>query len=193
MEQLFLLFDRIEQLSPGLKAYLQGILERKVVKKKEIILREGQIAGYIYFIEKGCVRSVRYKKGKERTAWIMKEGDVFVSVRSFFSQRRASETIEALEDCVLHCITFEELQKAYKEYPEFNLHGRIILQHYYELSEDRNEMRELPAIGRFEFLMTHQPELNGRVPQKLLASYLGMAPETFSQQKSKFTRKNRKR
>ncbi|MBN9385991.1 MAG: Crp/Fnr family transcriptional regulator [Chitinophagaceae bacterium] len=193
MDQLFLLFDRIRPLSPELKTYIRSHLVRKVVKKGEIILREGQVARNIYFIEQGTVRSFRYKKGKERTAWIMKEGDLFVSVGGFFSQTPAGENIEALEDCILHYITFEQLEKAYDDYPEFDRHGRKILTYYYELAEKRNEMREFSAMGKFEFLMKYQPELIGRVRQKTLASYLGMAPETFSVQKSKFANKMMKK
>lgn len=186
MDRLFLMFDRIRVLSPELRYYIERNLVRKTIKKGEFVLREGQVARYIYFIEKGIVRSFRYKKGKERTSWIMQEGDVFLSVGSFFSQTPASEAIEALKDCVLYYITYEQLERAYKEFPEFDHHGRIILTYYYQLSEKRNEMRELPAYDRFEFLMTYQSELLGRVPQKLLASYLGMAPETLSLQKTKF-------
>jgi len=192
MDRLFLLFDNIRPLSPGLRAYIESHLVRRVLKKGEIILREGQIARHIYFIDEGIVRSFRYKKGKERTSWIMMKGDVFLSVGSFFSQTPSDEFIEALKDCVLYGITFEQLEKAYDEFPEFDRHGRKILTYYYELSEKRNKMREWPAYERFEFLMAHQPELIGQVPQKLLASYLGMAPETFSVQKSKFANKNKK-
>ena len=194
MEKLFEKFDRIRPLSPDLKTYILSLLVRKTFKKRDIILQEGKTAKYIYFIEEGLVRSVKYKRGRKRTGWFMKEGDLFVSVISFFSQEPSGETIEAVEDCVLYCITFEQLQRAYQEFPEFNLHGRVILQYYYQLSEKRNEMREQPAIDRFEFLMDNQPELVGRVRDKELASYLSMAPETFSQQKSKYAkRRNRKR
>lgn len=186
MDQLFLFFDSIRPLSPGLRAYIQSVLVRKAVKRKEIILQEGQTAKYIYFIERGVVRSFRYKRNGEKTSWIMKEGDLFVSVGSFFSQTPSSEIIEALEDCVLYCISYEQLEKAYEMFPEFNLHGRVILQYYYQLSEKRNEMREQPTIDRVEFLMTDQPDLVGRISDKILASYLVMAPETFSSKKSKY-------
>jgi len=193
MDQLFLRFDAIRKLSPDLKNYLLMKLVRKEVKKDDIILKEGEIARHIYFIERGVVRSFHYYRGKEKTAWIMKDGDFFVSVRSFFSQRPARETIEALEDCILYYITYEELDKAYKDFWEFDRHGRVIVTYYYELSEERNEMRELSAFERFKFLMEYQPDLIGRVPQKLLASYLGMEPETFSAQKAKFANKKKEK
>lgn len=193
MDRLFLVFDNIRPLSPALRVYIERSVIRKVIKKGEIILREGEIAKNIYFIEEGIVRSLRHKKGNERTSWIMKEGDLFVSVGSFFYRIPASETIEALKDCVVYYISFEQLEKAYEDYPEFEHHGRKLITYYYHLSEKRNEMREWLAYDRFEFLMAHQPELIGRVPQKILASYLGMEPETFSAQKSKFANKNKKK
>ena len=189
MEKLFEKFDKIKPLSPRLKAYILSILARKTYRKKDIILQEGTTARYIYFIEKGLVRSLKYKRGRQRTGWFMKENDFFVSVRSFFSQTPSVETIEAVEDCILYCISFKQLEEAYREFPEFNLHGRVILQYYYQLSEKRNDMREQPAIDRLEFLMNDQPELVGRVRDKELASYLGMAPETFSAQKGKFAKR----
>jgi len=189
LEKLFEKFDKIKPLSPRLKAYILSILARKTYRKKDIILQEGTTARYIYFIEKGLVRSLKYKRGRQRTGWFMKENDFFVSVRSFFSQTPSVETIEAVEDCILYCISFKQLEEAYREFPEFNLHGRVILQYYYQLSEKRNDMREQPAIDRLEFLMNDQPELVGRVRDKELASYLGMAPETFSAQKGKFAKR----
>jgi len=51
MEQLFFKFDQIKLLSPALRAHIQNILIRKVVKKGDIILEKGQIAKFIYFIE----------------------------------------------------------------------------------------------------------------------------------------------
>jgi len=193
MDQLFLSFDRIRKLSPELRNYILTKLVRVEVKKKDIILKEGKIATHIYFIEKGVVRSFHYYKKKERTSWIMKEGDFFVAVDSFFSQTPASENIEAVEDCILQCITFDELDKAYELFWEFDRHGRVIVTHYYQLSEERNKMREASAFERFKFLMKYQSALLGRVSQKLLASYLWMAPETFSLQKSKFANKKKEK
>ena len=193
MDQLFLKFDSIQKLSPALRNYLQGCLKRKEIKKGEIILREGQVAKYIYFIEKGMIRSIRYKNDVEKTVWIMRKDDLFVSVRSFFSQRPAVETIEAVEDCVLYYISFEELQKAYGDYPEFNLHGRTLLTNYYELSEERNDMRDQPAYDRFVFLMTYYPDLvsDDEVTDKLLASYLSMTKEHYSVQKRLYAERNK--
>ena len=191
MEPLFHLFDTIQPLQPELKEYIQAHLKRKEVSKSETILQEGQISRNIYFIEKGLVRSFRHYKNKDKTIWLMKENDIFLSVGSFFSQKPAIETIEALEDSILHSITFHQLQFAYKHYPAFNLHRAIILEKYYELSEGRDHMRTRANSEKYQYLMDHQPELIGRVHDKYLASYLGLARSTFSQEKVRFAKNKR--
>jgi len=62
----------------------------------------------------------------------MKEGDVIVSVESFFSQKQSYESIQALEDCILYYITYDELQFVYNHFPEFNFIGRVLVEKYYE-------------------------------------------------------------
>lgn len=193
MERLFVLFDRFKPLSPDLKAYILSVLKKKECKKKTVLLQEGNIAKAIFFIDKGLIRSFRHEKGREKTPWIMKAGDIFVSISSFFTQTPALESIEAIEDCVLYYITFDELQYAYEKFPKFNLHGRLILQYYYKLSEDRNSMREQSARYKFEYLMTRDTDLVGRVQDKYLASYIGVTPSTFSLQKRLFAKRNRKK
>jgi len=188
MEQLFILFDHIQRLSDPLREYIFSVLRRKEIKKKGIILERGKVSKYIYFIEKGAVRAVRFEKGRERTAWVMLESNIVVSVESFFLQQPSTETIEALEDCILHCISYEELYEAYRLFPEFNLHRGVILERYYALSEARNRMQLKKARDKFEELMTKQPDLVGRVNDRILASYLGVTPGTFSLEKKRFAK-----
>lgn len=192
MQRLFHLFDAIQPLSPELRSYLMSFLISMEFRKKAIILKSGQIANRIYFIEKGLVRSVRHEKGKERTAWFMAEGDIIISVQSFFKQTPSRETIEALEDCVCHSITRGQLYDAYTKFPEFNLHRAVILEKYYQESEARTHIKEMSAKDKFEHLMQTQPELVRRVQDKMLASFLGITPETYSFHKNRFANKNKK-
>jgi len=193
MEQLFQLFDAIHPLSTELKNYLISILTPLYFKKKSVILEEGQIADRIYFIEKGLVRAVELEKGKEKTAWIMSEGEIIFSVESFLLQIPSPEKIEALEDCEFQSITHSQLYEAYLKYPEFNLHRAVFLEKYYPQSEARNRMRQMKARVKFEYLMKTQPGLVTRrsLSDKILASYLGVTPGTYSLQKSLFANRNK--
>ncbi|HVW62257.1 MAG TPA: cyclic nucleotide-binding domain-containing protein [Puia sp.] len=188
MEELFRLFDDIQLLSPDLRNYLISKLIPLKIAKKTTIQEEGQIADRIYFIEKGLVRAVRMEKGKPKTAWIMNEGNIIVSVESFFLGIPSVEQIETLEDCEFQSFLRKDLYKAYEDYPEFNLHRAVILERYYPLAEFRNRMRQMKAEDKFKFLLLTQPELVTRksAKDKLLASYLGITPGTFSLQKNRF-------
>lgn len=111
----------------------------------------------------------------------MKEGDVIVSVESFFSQTESYESIHALEDCRLHSLSYRDLQEAYQNYPEFNFIGRLLTEKYYRLSEERlYSIRMQRGLEKYKSLIEHHPQLIQRVPSKYLASYLGLTEETLS-------------
>ena len=93
-----------------------------------------------------------------------------------------------MEDCVFHCLTYDQLQVAYSEFPEFNLHRAVILEGYYAQSEKRHKMRTKPALDRYKYLMDHHADLIGWVPDKHLASYLGVTTGTFSYEKGRFAK-----
>lgn len=111
----------------------------------------------------------------------MKEGDVMISVRSFYKRIQSEEYIEVLENSELHYLNFIDLQHIYYNFPEFNLIGRILTERYYILSEERNyNLRFNTAQERFEILKKNNPEIINRVPAKYIASYLGITEETLS-------------
>ena len=116
----------------------------------------------------------------------MKEGDVIISVESFYRQVKSYESIQALEDCIVWYISFEELKSIYRAFPEFNFVGRVLTEKYYCLSEQRlYSMRMMRSNERYRYLMDHNPELILRVPAKYIASYLGLSEAHLSVIKSK--------
>jgi CRP-like cAMP-binding protein len=185
MEKLSQLFDKIQLLEPKLRDYLLSVIIQTTAKKKKIILEVGQIPRTITFIERGLVRAFRDINGKDKTSWMVGENDIFLSVGGFFYQKPATEYIETLEDCIFRSITFQQFQYAFDHFPQFNLHGRIILTKYYVQSDEREHMRHKSAFEKYKYLMDNQPDLIGRVPDKYLASYLGLAPEYLSTLKGK--------
>jgi CRP-like cAMP-binding protein len=115
----------------------------------------------------------------------MREGDVIISVESFFRQSTSYESIQSLEDCELYYISYIELQEIYRNFPEFNFVGRALTERYFCLSEQKlYSIRMMRASERYEYLLQQFPELAMRVPAKYLASYLGITPEMFSKIKS---------
>ena len=122
--------NSINHLSKELIEYLNINLKVKHFKKNEIILREGNVCKNIFFIEQGLVRSFYTKEIKEVTSWFMKEGDIIISVESFFTQTPSYENIQAIENCITQYINFEQLQHIYCKFAEFNLVGRVLTERY---------------------------------------------------------------
>ena len=188
MNELLDYLHTIYPLSPGLRIHLQDILQLKILNKRDYLLKTGQVNNRIYFIEKGMVRCFYVKYDKEICSWFMKEGDVIISVESFFTQRPSLESIQALEDCVLHSIRHDELQFIFREFPEFNYIARLLTEKYYTLSEQRlYSLRMERAFERYNYLLNFHPELVQRVPSTFIASYLGITLETLSRMKTKNT------
>ncbi|MEJ7676832.1 MAG: hypothetical protein WKG06_02925 [Segetibacter sp.] len=123
---------------------------------------------------------------KEVSSWFMREGDLIISVESFFQQKPSYESIQALEDCTLLCIQYNELQDMYKTFYEMNFIARVLTEKYYTLSEQRlYSLRMQRAPERYKFLIDNFSELIKRVPSKYLSSYLSISEETLSRIKSK--------
>ena len=111
----------------------------------------------------------------------MKENDVIISVFSFYKQVPSVEAIEALEDSVVHYISYKDLMELYEQYLEFNVVGRVLTTHYYMLSEERNFiMRKENAETRYHYFMDNYADLFQRIPLLHIASYLGVSAETLS-------------
>jgi hypothetical protein len=118
----------------------------------------------------------------------MKEGDLIVSIESFFLQQPSYECIQALEDGELFYVDYSELQHIYQAFPEFNFIGRVLTEKYYILwARQIYGLRMQNARERYDWLLQHHPELILRVPSKYLASWLGINEVTLSRLKGRVT------
>jgi len=186
MKNLIEFLNAVHPLSSGLEKHLSGILKVNELPRKSFYLKQGQISRHIAFVEKGLLRCYYEKNEKEVCSWFMKEGDVIISVESFFKQTISYENIQALEDCTLYYIDFNELQYIYQHFPEFNFTGRVLAENYYALSEQRlYSIRMQRGKERYDYLINNFPELIRRVPSKYLASYLGISEFTLSRIRSR--------
>ena len=175
----------IHPLSEALRDHLEDIVKEKKLARKDYLLKAGQICSNIYFIEKGLLRSYYFKGEKEISSWFMKEGDICIAVESFFTQQYGQENIQALEDCVVHYISYEDLQRIYRDFGEFNIIGRILVERCYLLTVQRiTAMWMQRAHDRYDWLANQFPDLLQRVPAKYLASYLGITEVMLSNIKS---------
>src|SRR5581483_3633302 len=126
MISLLRYFRSIYPLPEALRDHLEDIVKEKKLKKKDFLLKTGQVCGNIYFVEEGLLRSFYEKEQREISFGFCKEGDICVDLESFLSQEYSQRSIQALEDSVLSYISYEELQRIYREYEGFNKIGRVM-------------------------------------------------------------------
>ena len=186
-EQVLRFLDSITPMEEGLRKYLDDNLRTMKPAKGTYLVKEGEVARNIGFIEQGVVRGFRTaKNGIEKTNWFVREKDVVISIRSFFLQEPASETVQTLEPCIIRYLTFPQLKDVLARYKLFHEHRAELLQKYYLLSEEREEMRQQARYDRVCYLMTHYSDIIDRVPDKLLASFIHTSPQYFSKLKGKY-------
>ncbi len=162
-----------QQLVPVIKVRKFG--------KKELLTKAGEVENNFNFIIKGLARKY-YKKGsQEINTQISFEGHLLVSQESFHSRLPSEYFIETIEPTTVVSITHDDLEKIYASSHRMEHLARLLIT-YAMVLKDRWQMQLVKMTPRERFLnfVTRNPELMQRVPQKFLASYLSIKPETFS-------------
>lgn len=149
--------------------------------KKAIITQAGEIENYINFIESGLARKYYKKDNEEINTQISYEGHIIHAQESFHSRTPSEYTVESIEPTELTSITFECLEKIYASSEKMQRLGRLVITATMVMKDKwQSRLVKLTPRERFINFVTKHPELMQRVPQKYLASYLNIKPETFS-------------
>jgi Cyclic nucleotide-binding domain len=175
-------------LQEGLIEELSGLSDFRELRPKEFLLKPGETCENLYFIHQGLIRCYyvlppKKKDGEEQEVctWFLRENDCGVSVHSYYTQTPGKEFMQALEPCKISFINYKNLEKAYLKFMNFNYNGRLFTTKYLiELADQLKNIRLLKGAERFAELVKRDPELLRRVPQKYLASYLGVTPTSLS-------------
>jgi len=159
---------------------LPCIVKRKF-EKKSIITQTGEVEEYINFIDSGLVRKYYKKENEEINTQISYEGHIIHAQESFHSRTPSEYTIETIEPSELTSITYECLERIYSTSEKMQRLGRLVITSTMVLKDKwQSQLVKLTPRERFLNFVSNHPELMQRVPQKYLASYLNIKPETFS-------------
>ncbi len=149
--------------------------------KGDVILPEGKVCRYMYFVEKGMVRQYYYKNGKDVTEHFSYEGRIVICIESFLKQEPSRLIVEALENTVLYGIPYDDLQTLAVRNAEIELLFRKIMEHALISSQVHADSQRFEnASERYQRLLQTKPEIVLRAPMIHVASYLQMSPETLS-------------
>ncbi|HYH14244.1 MAG TPA: Crp/Fnr family transcriptional regulator [Flavisolibacter sp.] len=182
LQPLFLYLHKFVELSHDeFDQYLKPYIQIRQFKKREIITSSGEIEQYFNFILEGLAFKYYKQDGEEHIVQIATEEQIIHAQESFHSRTPSEYTVEALEATTLASITFDDLEQIYSSSHKMERLGRLVItfsfvwQHKWQMQAVKLAPRE-----RFLRFMERNPELLQRVPQKYLASYLNIQPETFS-------------
>jgi len=154
----------------------------KKLRKKSFLLEEGEVCKYLSFVEKGLLKSYNIdQKGVEHINMFATEGWWIADICSFFSAEKAVLNIDALEDAELLMISLQDFEKMTLEVPIMDRYFRILFQNSL-FTKEKRLMSAITHTAEEKYILITQnnPELIQRVPQHLIASYLGITPETLS-------------
>jgi CRP-like cAMP-binding protein len=154
----------------------------KRMLKRQFLLQEGDVCRELAFVEKGALYSYSVdSKGNQHVIRFAFEGWWMANLESFYTSNPTRLNIEVLENSELLILDKTNHENLLKELPAYERYHRIILQNAYVALQQRVEN----ALGqtaeeKYTRLIESSPEFLNRVPLNLIASYLGVSPETLS-------------
>jgi len=165
-------------------SFLVSLFEMRNFKKRQKLVEEGQVEMHLNFILQGLARKYFYRKNEEMVMQFSRETEIICCYDSFLSGEPSNFSVEAVEPMVVVSITHENVEKLYEFSPKMERLGRLLATQEYLKKEsfEYNRLR-LSSQERFVNFIRNNGYLMQRVPQKYLASYLNMKPETFSRLK----------
>ena len=171
-------------MSPEQFQKLSAYFVVRQFERRSMVVKPGEVDYFFNYILSGVARKSLLAGKKEITLQLSTENHFIHSELSFHTGKASDCFVEAIEPCVFLSIHKNDLEKLYVEMPELNKLARIIIGEMYIRKELRDISHvRLNARGRFLQFVQRNPDILQRVPQKYIASYLNIKPETFSRLK----------
>lgn len=183
---LLLMLNQIVELSEAEQQLICERFKPLGLKKGDLFLGEGKISRHVGFLRRGLVRYYVHKNEQEATFEFTKEGEFVSDYQSFNTQTQSMQNIQAIEDCELLVITHADLHYIFNHTEHGNLLGRVILEHRFDIM-----VRQLMAIymqnpeARYHHFVKQYSDLTQRIPQYMIASYVGIQPQSLSRIRKK--------
>jgi CRP-like cAMP-binding protein len=153
---------------------------KKTVRKNEFILRQGEICKDLIFVQSGCLRLYYLLDDVEVSVWFALKHSSAIEIYSFISETPSASYLQAIEDSEILYLPKAELNMLYTSYPKMQEMMRKfwedvilhLLERFTALQRDSAEQRYLDLLNKPELLQT--------IPQKYLASFIGVTPTSLS-------------
>jgi CRP-like cAMP-binding protein len=170
------------RLDAAEKEFISSLCISKTYQKGDHFLRAGQVCREVGFIEKGLIRYYGTKdNGEEITLHFGRENEFTSNYQSFLDHSASQRSIQCLEDSELLVMSYDNLQRLYATVKEGQKFGRLICEHLYlqALDQISSIYTDTPEQRYLHFVRDY-PDLQQRIPQYYISSYVGVKPPSLS-------------
>ncbi|GAA4276561.1 Crp/Fnr family transcriptional regulator [Aquimarina mytili] len=174
--------EEVIQLNDLEKERFTSILVRKKLCKKQFLIQEGDLVRYEYFVASGCLKAYEVDdNGDEHIMQFAKENWWISDFKAFFEGGKATLNIDSIEESVVYGIEKQDLEDLFLDVPKFDRFFRIKLTSAFVALQNRilSSLDKSNSDRYLDFQKTY-PNLEQRVPNYMIANYLGIKPESLS-------------
>jgi CRP/FNR family transcriptional regulator len=166
---------------------LSTYVKIKSIKKKEFLLEEGQTCKGNYFVEAGLLRMFYInEKGTEQITQFALENWWLSDYMSLMMQAPSKFYLQAVEDSEIVVVEHQKQEELFKKLPQLERYFRIMMQRAYAASQMRVKyFHDYSKEENYRQFVMLFPKFVQRIPQYMLASYLGITPEYLSELRKK--------
>ncbi|WKS96137.1 Crp/Fnr family transcriptional regulator [Riemerella columbina] len=184
--------SEVLELPPDTLSACEGLYTIKKVKKGQLILQAGEVGDFTVFVEKGLLRMYSIDRdGKEHIIQFAPEHWLISDRNSLFFGETSQFYIEAIEDSEVLILDAEFFTQLVKRFPQMAKPQDILLQkHIRNLQNRVNALLGASAEERYLDFIKMYPDILLRVPQWMVASYLGITPESLSRVRKHLAERN---
>lgn len=190
-ELFFQKFNAMVPLTGEEEETIKSFLTPKKIRKKQYLLQEGEVCKYIAFVEKGVLRAYTVSdKGGEHIIQFALEGWLISDLFSFLTGEQATYNIDAIENSELLLISKASHEELLRTLPKYETYTRLQLTGAYIAMQRRlTSIISLTLEERYTYFTSLYPDIVQRVPQHMIASFMGLTPETLSRVRKRLSQK----
>lgn len=179
-------FSRYVSLSAEAQAAITDAFVRQTHRRGDYLLRAGDVANHLYFIETGVLRVYTTVDATDCTLYLGIDTDMVVALSSFIQRIPSPDSVHCLDDTALYAVHYDRLQALYNQFPAIDRAGRLLVERYaIQLRDHSFSLRFHSTEQRYDTLQRTRPLLFQRVSLTHIASFLGMTAQTISMVRAK--------
>ena len=181
-------FEHLVVLSDEEKQLITEIFKPLEIKKGEFFTESNKMNTRVGFLIEGLVYYYVLKNDNEAITDFTKEGEFVSEYHTFIRKEKAIHSIKAIEDCTFLVLDYDGIQRLYNEVKDGNKFGRMVLEHRFGIVV--NQLLSLymhTPEERYQHFQKNYFDLTQRVPQYLIAAYIGVKPQSLSRIRKRIT------